>query len=143
LDGYVGLNADLALGRRQLSARFHSAPPYTFGAGEMLVTAGRPSDVIHHLQGGWARQFRDLPDGRRAIVDIYLPGDVIGLDAALRIRPMEEEEVMTLTSLTIETRQRRADRFLAAISCLDARERLAMMVLDFYTSLSRRTWIAS
>jgi hypothetical protein len=31
----------------------------------------------------------------------YLPGDVIGLDAALRIRPLEE--VMALTSLTIET----------------------------------------
>jgi CRP-like cAMP-binding protein len=108
-----------------------------------------------------------LPDGRRAIVDIYLPSDVIGLDAALRIRPLEE--VMALTSLTIETintanplselmacrptalyiawllgqRQRRADQFLAAISCLYARERLAMMVLDFYTRLRRSKLIAS
>jgi CRP/FNR family transcriptional regulator len=167
LNSHVGLHADLALGRRELAARFHSSPPYTFRAGEILVAAVRSSDAIHHLQGGWACQFRDLPDGRRAIVDIYLPGDVIGLDAALRIRPLEE--VMTLTSLTIETintanvlselmacrptalyiawllgqRQRRADRFLAAVSCLDARERLAMMVLDFYTRLRRRKLIAS
>jgi CRP-like cAMP-binding protein len=91
----------LALGRRELSARFRASPPCIFRAGEILVAAARSSDVIHHLRGGWACQFRDLPDGRRAIVDIYLPGDVIGLDAALRIRPLEE--VMALTSLTIET----------------------------------------
>ncbi len=38
-------------------------------------------------------------------------------------------------------RQRRADRLLASISGLDARGRLAMMVLDFYTRLRRRKLI--
>jgi hypothetical protein len=77
------------------------------------------------------------------------------------------EEVMTLTSITIEAidaedaltelmtyrptapyidwllgqRQRRADRLLAAISCLDTQGRLAIMVLDFYTRLRRKTLI--
>ena len=39
-------------------------------------------------------------------------------------------------------RQRRADRLLAAMSCLDARGRLAMMLLDFYTRLRRRKLIS-
>ena len=38
-------------------------------------------------------------------------------------------------------RQRRADRLLAAITGLDARGRLAMMVLDFYARLRRRKLI--
>jgi CRP-like cAMP-binding protein len=35
-------------------------------------------------------------------------------------------------------RQRRVERYLAAVSSLDARSRLAMMILDFYTRLRRR-----
>jgi CRP-like cAMP-binding protein len=101
----------------------------------------------------------------RAIVDIYLLGDVIGLDAILQARP--SAEVLTLTSVAIEVihaedalvdlmasqptalyiawllgqRQQRTDRLLAAIQCLDARGRLATMVLDFYRRLRRRKLI--
>jgi CRP-like cAMP-binding protein len=132
-----------------------------------MVPAVGSRDAIYHLRAGWACQFRDLPNGRRAIVDIYLPGDVIGLDAAIRTR--RSEEVLTLTSVTVETiyaedalieltasqstalyiawlltqRQRRADRLLAAFSCLDARGRLATIFLDFYTRLQRRKLIAA
>jgi len=38
-------------------------------------------------------------------------------------------------------RQRRTDRLLSALQCLDARGRLATMVLDFYTRLRRRKLI--
>jgi CRP-like cAMP-binding protein len=104
--------------------------------------------------------------GRRAIVDIFLPGDVIGLDAALRIRPLAG--VQTLTSVTIAVipekdalldlmacqptalyiawllgqRQRRADQLLISVLSLDARGRLATMLLGFYTRLRRRKLIA-
>ena len=90
---------------------------------------------------------------------------MIGLDTLLRTRPLEN--VFTLTSVTVETipvrdvltelmadrptalfvawllgeRQRRTDRLLAGISGLDARGRVAMMVLDFYTRLRRRKLI--
>jgi CRP-like cAMP-binding protein len=76
------------------------------------------------------------------------------------------EEVLTLTSVTVETilaedaltttqstalyivwllsqRQRCADRLLAALSCLDARGRLATMLLDHYTRLWRRKLITA
>jgi CRP-like cAMP-binding protein len=129
------------------------------------VAAARSSGVIYQLQAGWACQFRNFSDGSRAIVDIYLPADVIGLDAVLRTRPLKE--VMALTSTTVAAidgedaltdlmacrptalyiawlfgqRQRRADRLLAAISYLDARGRLATMLLDFYLRLRRQRLI--
>jgi CRP-like cAMP-binding protein len=102
---------------------------------------------------------------RRAIIDIYLPGDFIGLDAAFKTRPIEN--VLTLTSVEgqaigartllsdamvspsaalfvawlLGRRQQRADRLLAAISGCDARGRLAMMVLDLHQRLRARKLI--
>ena len=129
-------------------------------AGELL-----PSNEICHLRVGWACQFHALSNGSRAIVHVYLPGDVIGLDTFLCTRRFEE--ISALTAVTIETvdpldaqsslmanrpialyvawllgqRQRRADRLVAAISCLDAPGRMALMVLDFYKRLRRRKLI--
>jgi CRP/FNR family transcriptional regulator len=159
--GSVALRDVLVLGRRELSARFRALPPRTLKAGELLSSGGG-SNLIYRLVAGWACRFRDFSDGHQAIVDIYLPGDVIGLDAVSHIRTLEE--VMTLTSIATKVidaeealtdlmtcrpiavyiawllgqRQRRSDRLLAAISSLDARGRLATMVLDFYTRLSRQ-----
>jgi CRP/FNR family transcriptional regulator len=166
LDRRAELNNELVLGRRQLSERFRCSRSRTLTAGELLVTAGSSNEVIYQLQAGWAYQFRDFSDGCRAIVDVYLPGDVIGLDAVLQIRRLEE--VRTLTSVTtagihaedaltdlmasrptalyiallLGQRQRRADRLVAAISCLGARGRLATMMLDFYTRLRRQRLIS-
>jgi CRP/FNR family transcriptional regulator, anaerobic regulatory protein len=161
-NGSVALHDELVLGRRELSARFRALPPRTLRAGELLASPTRSGNVIYHLVAGWASRFREFSDGRQAIVDVYLPGDVIGLDAVLRTRTLEE--VMTLTSIATEAidaedaladamtcrpialyiawllgqRQQRADRLLAAISSLDARGRLATILLDFYTRLSRQ-----
>jgi CRP/FNR family transcriptional regulator, anaerobic regulatory protein len=155
----------LVLGRRRLRASFQCSPPCTLGPGELLATAAGSRDAIYLIRAGWACQFRNLANGRRAIVDVYLPGDVIGLDAVLRTRCLEE--VLTLTSVTSEAiheedalidlmasqptalyivwllgqRQQRADRLLSAVQCLDARGRLATMVLDFCTRLRRRRLI--
>ena len=135
-------------------------------AGELLGGAGA-SEAIYRLRAGWACQFHDLANGRRAILDIYLPGDVIGLDGGMyNTRPLRE--ALTLTAAIIEMipaqgrlvelmsdrsialyiafllglRQRRSDGLLTAISGLDARGRLAMMLLDFYTRLRRRKLIS-
>jgi CRP/FNR family transcriptional regulator len=161
----VELRAELALGRRDLNARFCSSPPRTVRPGRFLATSGAPGIAIYHIRNGWACQIRDLANDRRAIIDLYLPGDVVGLDAVLQTRPLAK--VVTLTSVTAEVigeenalielvsngptalyiawllgqRQRRADRLLTAILCLDARGRLAMMLLDFYMRLRRRRLI--
>ena len=158
----VQLRSELTFGQRKLSTMFGSSAPRILKTGEIVGTATGWRNGIYNLRSGWACQFRDLTNGRRAIVEVYLPGDVIGLDALLQTRLLEE--VLTLSSVTIEPildndallelmadrpsalylawllgqRQRRSHRFHAAISCLDARGRIAMMVLDFYARLRRR-----
>jgi CRP/FNR family transcriptional regulator len=162
--GRVALRDELVLGRQELSARFHNSAPRTFERGELLIAA-HSENVIYHLIAGWACKPHEFLDSYRAIVDIYLPGDVVGLDAVLRSRP--SEGVMTLTSLVVEAieandtlvdlmdrrstalyvawllsqRQQRLDRLLAAISSLDARGRVATMLLDFYVRLHRQRLI--
>ncbi|HEX5323178.1 MAG TPA: hypothetical protein VFW40_05275, partial [Capsulimonadaceae bacterium] len=139
------LRDELGLGQRKLSVIFGSSAPYTLKAGEIAGAVAGWRNGIYNLRAGWACQFRDLANGRRAIVEVYLPGDVIGLDTLLRTRPLEN--VLTLSSVTVEPilgedavlelmadrhtalyllwllrqRQRRSHRLIAAISCLDAR----------------------
>ena len=117
---------------------------------------------ICHLVEGWACRFHSFSNGHQAIVDVYLPGDIIGLDAISRTRSLEG--VITLTSIATQAidgeqaladlmtcrstavyigwllgrRQRRTERHVAAISCLNARARLATMALDFCTRLGRQ-----
>jgi CRP/FNR family transcriptional regulator, anaerobic regulatory protein len=163
-NGHVTLHEELVLGRRALLASFRSSPTRILAAGELLTEAGS-SHAIYHLTTGWAYQFREFPDADLAIVDVYLPASMVGLDAILRSR--SSEKVMTLSSAAIEVidtkdaliklmscrstalyivwllgqRQRRSDRLLAAMSSLDARGRLATMLLDFYLRLRRQKLI--
>ena len=160
------LQDELALGRRKLSTILNSSPRRMLKTNELLGHADF-SNTIYHLRSGWACQIHDLGNSRRAILDVYLPGDVIGLDAAVRSRPLEE--ILTLTAATVEAipgedalielmadpptalyityllgkRQQRINRLLAAISCLDARGRLAIMLLDLYKRLRRRKLISA
>jgi CRP/FNR family transcriptional regulator, anaerobic regulatory protein len=161
------LRNTLMRGRQQLDARFGTAPSYALRAGGKFMAVAGLRDPIYRLQKGWACQGSELRERRRAIIDVYLPGDIIGLDAPFRTRPIGD--VLALSSVETKVidaddglgallasecgalyvawllghRQRRADRLLTAISCLDARGRLAMMVLDFYKRLRARKLIAS
>jgi CRP/FNR family transcriptional regulator, anaerobic regulatory protein len=158
------LQDQLTIGRDKISTAFGGSPARILKAGELLADAG-PSDRAYRLRTGWACQSRKLIDGQRVILDVYLAGDVIGIDAGLYARPLEE--VVILTAANIESipaahlfelmadrpialyiafvlgqRQRRTDRLVAAISSLDARGRMATMLLDFYTRLRRRKFVS-
>jgi CRP/FNR family transcriptional regulator, anaerobic regulatory protein len=160
------IQADLAVGRRNLMAKLLDSPPYTLSSGELLAAPAGSPCAIYHIRAGWACQFRDLPNGHRAMIDIFLPGDVIGLDTALRIRPLQA--ALALTSITagviqeqdalvdlmafqhtalyitwlLSQRQQRADQLLISVTSLDARGRVATMLLDIYTRLRRRRLIS-
>jgi CRP-like cAMP-binding protein len=168
---YNALRADLLAGKREFGSRFGNAPCRLLKPGEPLITADCWSDVarplIYRVRSGWACQLQKMSDGHNAIIDIYLPGDVIGIDAALSTRPIAN--VVALTSVTsdcigqedglfslmaenhtalyvawlLAQRQRRTDRFLAAVSSLDARGRLAVMIVDFYRRLCRQKLVSS
>jgi CRP-like cAMP-binding protein len=161
----IALRDELELGRRGLTARFRASPPCSLKAGEPLAAAGRSDNTIYHLVEGWAYRFHSFADGGQAIVDFYLPGDIIGLGSISQTLSLEG--VITLTSIVTKTidgeqaladpttcrsiamyicwlmalRQRRTERHVAAISSLNARERLVTMALDFYTRLRRQRLI--
>ena len=144
---------DIARGRGAVEASFQVLPPRLFAAGACLTQAR--GETILRLRRGWAIRPHDWPDGRRAIVDIQLPGDIIGIDAAFGRGPADPVIAVTpVTAQAIEgaeavaallanryallylagvaaEERRRADRLAAAIARLDAARRLAAMLLDF------------
>jgi CRP/FNR family transcriptional regulator len=161
------VRGSLLRGRQQLEARFGTAPPLTLRAGEVVGAAGGLSDAIYRLRTGWACQYRELSNCRRAIIDVYLPGDFIGLDGLFRARPLVNVLALTLVEVAsidgnkiltellgcqsnalyitwlLVRRQQRTDHLLTSISSLDARGRLATMLLDFYKRLYARKLIAA
>ncbi len=52
-------------------------------AGSRIVRARDGNAELHTLYAGWAFRFKDLPDGRRQILNFLLPGDLLGLQAAM------------------------------------------------------------
>jgi CRP-like cAMP-binding protein len=59
--------------------REHLALP----AGAEIVHSGDDSPEVYTLYSGWAFRFKTLPDGRRQILNFLLPGDLVGLQAAM------------------------------------------------------------
>lgn len=51
--------------------------------GRLLVEAGEPAKALYTLTEGWAAFCADIPGGGRRITQILLPGDLIGVRAAL------------------------------------------------------------
>ncbi|MDB5408631.1 MAG: Crp family transcriptional regulator [Rhodospirillales bacterium] len=49
-------------------------------AGAMLIAPERCQGSILFLRSGWAMRSRELSDGRRSIIDLFLPGDLVGVD---------------------------------------------------------------
>lgn len=52
-----------------------------------LIRAGDPAAPLLTILSGWAFRYSMLPNGRRQILGIYLPGDTIGLDTFLTGAP--------------------------------------------------------
>ena len=53
--------------------------PKEFAAGEVLRAEGDPALHFYTLQSGWAYASRALADGERQVLDIFLPGQIMGL----------------------------------------------------------------
>ncbi|MCF4126268.1 Crp/Fnr family transcriptional regulator [Methylobacterium sp. SyP6R] len=90
LSGYAPLTSDEEGLLRQVTAR-----PVPVPARAELVRDGEAAPRAQVLMEGWACRQRLLADGRRQIVVVLLPGDLIGFD--LRRRPLPFGSVTTLT----------------------------------------------
>lgn len=148
-----------------LSSIFRQGETGYFQSGQTLIDAGKLPRHVYQLRTGLAYQSCWFPEGRRAIVDIFTPGNVIGLETILSLRAsgtviaagrlkylaldagslhqlMENRQVaLCFTSLLIEAR-RRSEELIARIARLEAPERVAAMLIDLYDRLRRRRLIA-
>jgi CRP/FNR family transcriptional regulator len=150
----------IAEGRPVIDAAFDQSVPRRMPAGTRIFTPESSGNPVHRLDSGWAYRAIDWPDGRRAIIEIYLPGDILGIEVAVRDQPLDE--VVAVTALTVHTidtaafadlmagpvaaaifgllteQQWRIDRLAAALARRDAHERLSLMLVDLYDRLRRR-----
>jgi CRP-like cAMP-binding protein len=70
-------------------------------AGRQIIRAGQESDDLYTLYSGWAFRFKTLPDGRRQILNFLLPGDLLGLQAAMCDAAQHGIEALTEVELCL------------------------------------------
>jgi CRP/FNR family transcriptional regulator, anaerobic regulatory protein len=63
--------------------------------GEILIRVGEPGADLLLLASGWACREHLRPNGDQAVLDLYLPGDLIGLDNLI-----DEEALDSIVALT-------------------------------------------
>src|SRR5262249_43145460 len=115
---------------------------------------------LHLILRGWAARSTLLPDGRRQIIDLYLPGDLFGIGAALSKGPIADVEalgelvcgtvlpsevpallcddnVAAFLLATLAREQRRVEHQLVMLGRMTAEERIAAAMLGIYKRLRR------
>jgi CRP/FNR family transcriptional regulator len=141
--------------RRIALANQRAVPPHGHaGAGD------GHHDGLQFLLKGWAARSTLLPDGRRQIVNIYLPGDFVGVGALFGKAPAGEIEALSeliygsipaseLPALFCDNdcaafllavmarEQRRVERHLVMLGRMTAEEKIAAAILGLYNRLRR------
>src|SRR3979490_240777 len=74
--------------------------------GAEIIPAGEEQAELYTLYAGWAFRFKDLPDGRRQILNFLLPGDLIGLQAAMFDAAQHGIEALTDVELCLLPRHK-------------------------------------
>jgi CRP-like cAMP-binding protein len=128
-------------------------------AGAEIIAAGQEQAELYTLYSGWAFRFKTLPDGRRQILNILLPGDLIGLQgamfeaAAYGVEALTDVEICVLPRRKVWTlftnmpelsfdvtwlgarEESHVDESLASVGRRSAAERIAALVIMLYKRL--------
>ncbi|MGL4395841.1 MAG: Crp/Fnr family transcriptional regulator [Hyphomicrobium sp.] len=124
--------------------------------GQTILAEGENSPHLYTMLSGWAIKHKSLDDGRRQIVNYALPGDLLGLQAALFDKMQHSAEALTdvvlcafdkdkiwslyqnhhglgfdITWLAAREKSILAD-FLVTVGQRRARERIAFLLLFLY-----------
>lgn len=94
LERYVRLSSD----DREAIDSLRTLPTINVPARELAVGEGEEPKVVRLMVSGWAYRFKDLPDGRRQIVGIFLPGDFCDLNVYI-LRKMDHS-IAALTPIS-------------------------------------------
>jgi CRP/FNR family transcriptional regulator, anaerobic regulatory protein len=130
-------------------------------AKERLAAAGQPDDAVYRLHSGWLCRSRYISAGRRQILLVYLPGDLVGVKSLLYARQPDTIECLTdatvhwveqtqlralVTSQSdvalrvmwqIAEQERQLHNWVTGLGQCEANERLAAVLTGFYLRLKR------
>src|SRR3954471_21314658 len=122
--------------------------------GEALVSTGKESSTVYLLESGWVARTRLLEDGRRQIMTVFLPGDLMGIRSMLlerqpetiecltdaRVRTIDHKRLLELVAqdhaasvrimFQLGEDERRLHNWVAALGKGSAEERIATLLLD-------------
>src|ERR1043166_1774740 len=74
--------------------------------GDHFLAEGTRSPHLFTVLSGWSFRYKNLPDGRRQILNYVLPGDFVGLQSAVLDQMKHSVEALTDVVLCIFPRQR-------------------------------------
>jgi len=140
--------------RGDAAIRKAMGPPVRRREGELLVGTGEQSGTVYLLESGWVARTRIIEDGRRQIIVVFLPGDLMGIKCMLLERQPDTIECLTdvhvrmidhrhLLELLAQDHaasvrimfqlgedERRLHNWVAALGKGSAEERIATLLLD-------------
>jgi CRP-like cAMP-binding protein len=138
-----------------MSVQFETARPVALFKPHQIIR--KEQGALFRIQEGWACHYALLPDGRRQIITLYLPGDIC--DPRWVTGSDEPEEVLTLTAIkasplsnrlidgddaerrefwrALSVIERRQRRWLLTLGRRSAGERIAYLFLEIYERMRR------
>jgi CRP-like cAMP-binding protein len=77
-----------------------------FTAGSDIISAGHTNPELYTLFSGWSFRHQTLSDGRRQILNFFLPGDLMGFQASLMSAAQHSIEALTDVEVCVFNRSR-------------------------------------
>lgn len=132
----------------------------TLRPGEALMAMGEAHESVYRVRAGWFAQVRALPDGRNQIIEVFLPGDLVGVKTMFLAQQFETVQALTVAAVEyahcrqvrelstsdpdvalrlmwqILEDERRLHAWIVSLGQGDADERMAQMLLDFHGRLA-------
>jgi CRP/FNR family transcriptional regulator len=152
-----------SLRRGEISFRQAMGGVRFYARGATILPAGEEQDLIYRLRSGWVCRSRTLADGRRQILGVSVPGDLLGLAPIVFARSLDRLTCLTRASVEVVDQaqlwdrtandpdlarfllfqlaeaQRRQDSWLIGLGRCTAEELLAAMLLDARERLRARS----
>jgi CRP-like cAMP-binding protein len=140
--------------RSETTIREAMGAPAQRRQGEVLIRTGEACGTVYLLESGWVARTRLIGDGRRQVVAVFLPGDLMGLKTMLlerqpdtiecltkaQVRAIDHKQLLELVSrdhavgvramFQLAEDERRLHNWVAALGKGSADERIATLLLD-------------
>jgi len=132
----------------------------TLRPGAALMEMGEGHETVYRVRAGWFVQVRALPDGRNQIIEVFVPGDLVGVKTMFLAQQFETVQALTIAAVEhapcrqmrdlsasnpdvslrlmwqILEDERRLHAGIVSLGQGNADERMAQMLLDFHGRLA-------